>query len=338
MNGNGGSLPGGGIESVKLANAAGLEVELLNLGASIRSLRVPSENGRIDAVLGYPRVEDYAGDTFCLGATAGRYANRIANACFKLDGREHRLAASSGQAGHCLHGGPGGFSRRLWSIISTDDPARARFRLISPHGDQGFPGQLAVEVTYRLLEGWRLEIVFQAESDAPTVVNLANHAYFNLNSDGSPADNHLVRIRASRFTPVEQDLIPTGELRDVVGTPFDFRNTASFRDRLEEYDEQLSFGGGFDHNYVLDGGQGELQPAAELSSPQSKLTLRVYTTQAGLQWYTGQHLGRPFRPFQGVCLEAQGFPNAPNTPGFPDTTLRPGEHYAHTTIYELLEH
>jgi aldose 1-epimerase len=312
-----------------------MRADLLNLGATLAALRIPTPAGPVNAVLSYPNLQDYPADPFCLGSTVGRFANRIADARFTLDGREYVLEPSPGQSGHCLHGGPGGFSRRSWSIEPTGDPGCARFTLTSHDGDQGFPGRLRAEVTYRLTNRLALEIGFRAECDAPTVINLANHAYFNLNSDDSPADNHLVRIRAGHFTPIDRRLIPTGELRPVGGTRFDFRSAAPFAERLGCGDEQLEHAAGYDHNFVLDRSHGRTRLAAELISPQSGLVLRLHTTQPGLQFYTGQHLDRPFVPFAGICLEAQNFPNAPNTASFPSTVLRPGTRYVHTTTYEF---
>jgi aldose 1-epimerase len=320
---------------VSLENDLGVRVDLLNLGATLVSVCIPMPTGPLNAVLSCPHVKDYPDDPYYLGATVGRYANRIADARFKLDGRTHVLEKSRGQQGHCLHGGPDGFSRRPWSLASRQDPASASFVLDSPGGDQGFPGRLRAEVAYRLTKHMALEITFRAKCDAPTVINLANHAYFNLNGDDSRADDHLLKILAAQYTPIDRRMIPTGELRPVTGTVFDFRSAAPISGRLDGDEEQLELAAGFDHNFVLHPAPGQLRPAAELLSPRTGLGLRLLTTQPGLQLYTGQHLGPPHRPFQGICLEAQNFPNAPNTPGFPSAVLRPGEHYFHRTVYEF---
>lgn len=207
------------------------------------------------------------------------------------------------------------------------------FRLESADGDQGFPGKLEAVVTYTLVDPWRLSIRFRATTDAPTVVNLANHAYFTLHGDATPADRHLLTIHANAFTPVDSGLIPTGEIRSVADSPFDFRAGAPIHSRLAMNDPQLHFCQGFDHNFVLSGATGALRPAASLVSPRSGIRLDIRTTQPGLQLYTGQYLNSPFRPGQGLCLETQGFPDAPNQAGFPSTLLRPGEIMEHETEY-----
>jgi aldose 1-epimerase len=323
------------IRLIRLQGDSGFGVELLNLGASIRSIRLPLSGGVVDATLSYADLTDYLSDAWYMGSTLGRYANRLAQARLRLDGRDHELAPSPGQSGHCLHGGPDGFSRRPWQVDTSPGGRSASFTLDSPDGDQGFPGNVTVEVTYRLLDGWKLGIEYLAETDAPTVVNLANHCYFNLNDDDSPADNHRVQINADRYTPVREDLIPSGECLDVTGTPFDFRQPAAFSERLDSGVEQLRFAAGFDHNYVLREDARTLFHAASLQSPQSGLVLNLFTTQPGLQFYTGQYLGGPFAPFQGICLEAQNFPNAPNTPGFPNAILLPGRRYRRLVVYEF---
>jgi aldose 1-epimerase len=190
-------------------------------------------------------------------------------------------------------------------------------------------------VTYSLLEYWKLAIDVHATTDSTTVVNLVNHAYFNLNNDDSPIDNHHVMINADRFTPLKDNMIPTGEKRSVAGTDFDFRQAVRISDRSNLENNQLRIGQGFDHNFILNKAEGDVGIAASVWSPQSGLALNVYTSQPGLQLYTGQYLGQQFQPRGGLCLETQGFPNAPNTPGFPDTVLRPGETYQHRTIYEF---
>ncbi len=230
------------LQSVRLQGSAGFTVDLLNVGAAIRAIRVPTPAGPVDTILSCERPGQYLANPFYLGVTAGRYANRIEDALLSLDGEQFQLTATPGQDGHCLHGGSEGFSHRPWSVDSAPDPQCARFRLVSGDGDQGFPGTLSAEVTYRVEDEFRLAIEFRAESDRPTVVNLANHAYFNLNSDGTTAANHLVRINADCFTPVREGLIPTGELRDVTGTPFDFRAPAAFAERLSADDVQLQTG------------------------------------------------------------------------------------------------
>ena len=209
------------------------------------------------------------------------------------------------------------------------------FRLRSPAGDQGFPGALEATVDYALLEGWRLRIVFRAVSDAPTVVNLANHAYFNLNGDGSPATNHRLWINADRYTPVSENLIPTGEIVSVADSPFDLREPVVIAERQRMDHPQLLLASGFDHNFVLNAVPDGMGLAAALHSPRSGLSMRLHTNQPGLQCYGGQHLSDPFAPGQGVCLEAQDFPDAPHHDNFPSTRLAPGAVYERVTIYEF---
>jgi aldose 1-epimerase len=301
-----------------------------------------------------------------MGSTQGRYANRIENARLDLEGRVYQLQETPGQGGHCLHGGSRGFSQRIWQArpervqpasaepVSTQpvsaqpvsvQPASAEpvpdgqsmsFKLVSANGDQGYPGQVTATVTYSLLEDLKLAIDVHATTDSTTVVNLVNHAYFNLNHDDSPIDNHQIMINADLFTPLKDNMIHTGEKRSVAGTEFDFRQAVRISDRSNLKNNQLRIGQGYDHNFILNKAEGDTGIVASAWSPQSGLALNVYTTQPGLQLYTGQYLGQQFQPRGGLCLETQGFPNAPNTPGFPDTVLRPGETYQHRTIYEFL--
>ena len=323
------------LELIKLKDDSGLEVEFLNLGASIRSLRVPGRNGPVNAVLSYPDPIQYLDDPYYIGSTLGRYANRIDNASYSLNGQVIRLTETPGAGGHCLHGGKQGFSQRIWESVPSPGAGTASFRIFSEDGDQGFPGKVEASVNYSLLGGRKLLIEFLAVTDSITVINLANHAYFNLNDDGSSAENHLLKIHADAYTPLGPDLIPTGEILGVAGTEFDFRNPSRFADRLNAENEELGFTGGFDHNFVLKQAHQKISPVAELRSPQSGLRLKVHTTQPGLQFYSGQYLSEPFRAFEGLCLEAQGLPNAPNTTGFPSAVLHPGMQYHQMTMYEF---
>lgn len=334
-----------------LTNEEGFEVRMHRQGAALCSMIVPvSEAGsiagagagasagkteRIETLLDYPTAALRAADPAYLGVTAGRFANRLANAKLHLDGSVYPLTPTPGQQGHCLHGGARGFSHRRWQVEVSQDGRSVVFRLHSPSGDQGFPGNLDAQVTYTLLERHTLQLVFEATTDAPTVVNLANHAYFNLNGDGAPASNHHVWIDAASYTPVDERLIPTGAVASLSGTPLDLREPAELAERLVVPHEQLSRAGGFDHNYVL-APRGE-QPslAASLWSPTSGLKLSLLTNQPGCQFYGGQHLRPPFAPGQGVCLEAQGFPDAPHHSAFPDATLRPDERYRRETRYQF---
>jgi aldose 1-epimerase len=325
------------LKSFHLRNDSGFEVVLHNIGATIGSITVPAREGNTSVVLGHLDARQYLHNPYYLGSTIGRYANRIARARFQLERSLVHLESTEGEPGHCLHGGPEGFSHRFWSVDSDAEPQSVRLHLISPDGDQGFPGNVEALVTYRLLEGWKLAMEYRVTSDAPTVINLANHAYFNLNTDETPIDNHEVMINADQFTPIGDDMIPTGEKRDVSGSAFDFREASQLHDRLDAREQQIVNGHGFDHNFILNRTPEECFFAAQVSSPQSGLSVKIHTTQPGLQLYTGQHLGAPFQARAGVCLEAQQFPNAPNENGFPNTVLRPGEVYRQRTVYEFVQ-
>jgi len=316
------------IESVVLESATGMRVTLLNLGATIQSIHVPTAEGAVAAILGYANHDNYWADSAFLGSTVGRFANRIHGARFSLDGQVYRLDANETSTGHCLHGGSSGFHKQFWTLEPAEDRASAVCRYLSPDGDGGFPGNLEVSISYHLVRDNRLVIDYRATTDRDTVVSLANHAYFNLDRDQGTIDTHQISIDAASFTPVDEGRIPTGELRDVSASGFDLRQSTAIGDGVN--------GLQFDHNFVLPESAGRLRRAAELYSPNSGLRLRVHTTQPGLQLYTGDHLTGPFHPRQGLCLEAQGFPDAPNQPAFPSARLAAGELYSQTTIYEFL--
>ncbi|MFF7638849.1 galactose-1-epimerase [Streptomyces canus] len=297
---------------------AGVRVRILSYGGIVQSVEVPDRDGRTaDVVLGFADFEGYLEHPGpYLGAFVGRYANRIAGGRFELDGVTYALAPNN--APNSLHGGEHGFDKRVWDM----DPAGAhgvRLSRVSPHGEEGFPGRLEVSGTYSLDESGALRIAYEAVTDAPTVVNLTNHSYFNLAGSGN-AGGHELRIDASRFTPVDADLIPTG-VEEVAGTRFDFR-------------QGRKVGAGYDHNFVLDKGITEQAvEVAELYDPASGRVLTVATTEPGLQLYTADHLPEPFAPGDGVALETQRFPDSPNRPEFPSTVLRPGGVYRSQTVY-----
>lgn len=318
-----------------LKQADGFEVRLHERGAAITGIRVPLHDGPVEAVLDYPDSASREQDPYYLGVTCGRYANRIDGAHFRLDNQDHALAANPGHGGHTLHGGPEGFSRRIWTPEKESVSTEISFRLHSPDGDQGFPGALEAKVRYRLLKGWVLVIDVTARSDAPTVINLANHAYFNLSDGSTTTDDHWVSVEADRYLPVRDDMIPTGILAQVAKTPFDLRRATRLGSRRRTSHPQLSIAGGFDHNFVLRGTPGTLRRAGHLLSPDTGLRLTVNTTLPGLQLYGGQHLAKPFQPGQGVCFEAQQFPDAPNQAAFPLTQLRPGQHWRQQTVYHF---
>ncbi|CCK30340.1 Aldose 1-epimerase [Streptomyces davaonensis JCM 4913] len=297
---------------------AGVRVRVLTYGGIVQSVEVPDRDGvAADVVLGFAEPADYPahpGPYF--GALVGRYANRIARGRFTLDGLTYALPVNSGP--NCLHGGERGFDQRVWDA----EPVAHGVRLsrVSAHGEEGFPGRLELAATYSLDADGALRIVYEAVTDAPTVVNLTNHSYFNLAGAGN-AGGHELRIAASRFTPVDADLIPTGEEEPVEGTRFDFR-------------APRKVGSGYDHNFVLDKGVTDTPvEVAELHDPASGRVLTVSTTEPGLQLYTADHLADPFAPGDGIALETQHFPDSPNRPEFPSTVLRPGEVFRSETVY-----
>lgn len=307
-----------------------MEVTLLNLGATIQALRVPIESGVVDAVLGYANLNDYLRDDFYMGATVGRFANRIGGARFPIDDKAFSVDAN--EAGNCLHGGREGLHQCFWQMRSLEDEAAVHCSYVSPDGESGFPGRMEVTVIYQIVNDYSLVIDYKATTDSDTVVNLTNHAYFNLDEQQQSIDSHEIQIEADHFTPVDGDKIPSGEIRGVEATRFDLRRRTALCTTSSEDGQE----GQYDHNFVLKNGDGALHRAATLSSPSSGLTMHLHTTQVGLQLYTGDYLADPFRPRAGLCLEAQGFPDAPNQPGFPSTRLVPGDVYQQRIIYEFV--
>jgi aldose 1-epimerase len=324
-----GRIGGTDVHRYTLARPGGLTVRVLDYGGVLQSVDAPDRSGRrADVVLGYPDLDGYVANNrpgaprVFLGAVIGRFANRIAGGAFSLDGVLHRVPVNDGK--NSLHGGPAGFDTRVWS--ATPVPDGVRLTLVSPDGDQGYPGRLAVEVTYRLDS--RLRITYRATTDAPTVVNLTNHTYWNLAGGGTVYD-HALSIAGSAYCPTDEDLIPVGDPAPVEGTPFDFRDAATIGARLGEPDPQLAIGRGYDHNWVLDDGA---PFAARAWEPTSGRLLTMWTTEPGLQFYSGNYLASPGA---GFALEAQHFPDSPNRPDFPSTVLRPGEVYHQETVFEL---
>ncbi|MEZ4530849.1 MAG: aldose epimerase family protein [Thermomicrobiales bacterium] len=335
-----GATPSGEtIERFVLSNSSGLQVALLSLGCIIHSVEAPDRNGvAANVVLGFDNPDDYLANPAFFGCIAGRYANRIAGARFMLDGQVHQLVAN--ERGNTLHGGKQGFNQFVWdAAVPEDGRCGVVLHRISPDGEEGFPGALDVTVAYTLTDANELVIDYTATTDQPTVVNLTNHSYFNLAGEGSgTVETHRLQIDADTFTPVDANLIPTGELRSVAGTPFDFRRGKPVGDGLRSNDEQIRLATGFDHNFVLSGAG--LKRAAVLTHPESGRTLTVRTTKPGVQFYAGNFLtgalygpsGRAYRQSDGLALETQFFPNSPNEPSFPSPVLRPGEEYRHQTV------
>ncbi|HMQ33231.1 MAG TPA: aldose epimerase family protein [Chloroflexaceae bacterium] len=331
------------VASFTLRNAGGVEAEILTFGGTLRALRAPGRDGRTaDIVLGFDDLGPYLGPHPYFGSLVGRYANRIKAGRFSLGGATYSLAVNNGP--NHLHGGPGGFHHVHWQAQPLEAPDGPSLTLAysSPDGEEGYPGQLSVVVSYTLTDTNDLRIDYEARADRETVLNLTNHAYFNLAGEGTIL-GHELQLAASRFLPIDDSSIPLGELRPVAGTPFDFRQPAQLGPRLGTDDEQLRLVQGFDHCFVLDKGPGELAFAARLSDPESGRTMEVYTTQPGVQLYTGNYLdgsitgkgGRRYGRHSALCLETQHFPDSPNQPQFPSTVLRPGEGYRQTTVYRL---
>jgi aldose 1-epimerase len=340
-----GRLPDGReVLECRLANNSGTEASILTLGATLRTCVVADVNGHFDdIVLGFDTVEEYlrGGDYF--GATIGRYANRIANGRFSVGGKRYQLARNA--APHAEHGGEEGFHRRIWNIEGTDieNGAALRLSLVSPNGDQGYPGELTVHLKYTLTNDDELWIDYRATTTAATILNLTNHSYWTL-AGATDALLARLRVESDAYTPVDASLIPTGELRPVAGTVFDFRTPQVIASRIRDGSEpQLLFGRGYDHNFVLRGEAGALRMAAHLEDPRSGRVIELLTTEPGLHVYTGNFLsgavagkgGRLYRQGDGISLETQHFPDSPNHPLFPSTILEPGRVWSSTTVYRF---
>ncbi len=328
-----------------LSNIHGMQIKIINYGAIVQSLFVPDKSGKFeDVVLGYDRLDDYLKDSPYFGAIVGRYGNRIARGRFTLDGVQYQLATNNGP--NHLHGGIKGFDKVVWNAepIHEKDKVRLKLTYLSPDGEEGYPGNLKVAVIYSLTNHNELEIEYFAQTDKATPVNLTHHGYFNLTGHCKrDILEHQLWINADYFTPVDSTLIPTGELRPVEGTPFDFRQPTAIGARINDPDEQLKYGRGYDHNWVLNQADGNLKLQASLYDPQSGRYMQIYTDQPGLQFYSGNFLdgsivgkgGVVYKHRYGLCLETQHFPDSPNHPEFPSTILRPGEQYHTKTIYKF---
>jgi aldose 1-epimerase len=340
-----GKMPDGEtVDLYTLTNRNGMQVAITNYGGTIVSIVVPDRNGKMaDVALGFDSLKGYLGNEPFFGATVGRYANRIAGGTFKLDGKTYKLPLNDGK--NTLHGGPQGLDKKVWKARELSGPHPAlEVAYTSKDGDEGFPGNLSVKVVFSLEDDNALRIDYTATTDKDTVINLTNHTYFNL--DGQGNGNILkqeMMINADRFTPVDANLIPTGELRSVQGTPFDFRKSTVIGARIEDKDEQLKLGHGYDHNFVLNRKGPGLSLAARATDPASGRVLEVLTTQPGVQLYTGNFLdgtihgkdGKVYSHRAAFCLETQHFPDSPNHPKFPTAELKPGETYHQVTEFKF---
>lgn len=336
-----GSMPdGAGVSLYTLTNSHGMEAKIMTYGGILVSLRTPDRKGMLaDVVLGHDDLAGYLTDskTF-FGALIGRYANRIGHAQFALDGVAYKLPKNDGE--NSLHGGPQGFDKHVWTARELTDGVELTY--LSKDGEAGYPGNLTAVVTYRLTEDNRLQIHYTATADKPTVVNLTNHSYWNLKGEGDILA-HLVTLNADRFTPVDAGLIPTGELKPVAGTPFDFRKATAPGARIGQADPQLKLGNGYDHNWVLNRTGSGLTFAARVEETSTGRVMEVYTDQPGIQFYTGNFLdgatkangGRPANRHAALCLETQHFPDTPNQPSFPSAELKPGRKYDTTTEFRF---
>jgi aldose 1-epimerase len=327
-----------------LENSNRMQVAITNYGGRIVSILVPDKEQKLtDVTLGYDTLSSYrkANEPY-FGALIGRYGNRIAKGKFNLNGNDYELAINNGP--NSLHGGPAGFSARVWDSKLIDD-TKLELSYDSGDGEEGFPGNLSVKVVYTLTEDNALKIDYHAVADQTTIVNLTNHAYFNLNgeSEGDITD-HILQINASQFTPIDDVFIPTGELTNVVNTPFDFTKPTAIRDLIGTSDIQLQYANGYDHNFVITGEQNVLRSAANVIGPKRGIKMEVFTTEPGMQFYTGNFLdgkekdgkgGRAYSFRTGFCLETQHFPDSPNQPKFPSTILEQGDSYQSITVYKF---
>ena len=336
---------GQAVKLFTLKNKSGAELQVINFGAIVLSLKVPDRNGQLaDVTLGCDQLSDYESKTPYFGAVVGRYGNRIAKGQFMLEGQTYTLATNNGP--NALHGGLKGFDKVVWqaqAVQASDGPA-VEFSYLSKDGEEGYPGSLAVKMVYTLTDKNEFKIQYTATTDKPTVVNITHHSYFNLAGAGEgDILGHEMMINADRFTPVDATLIPTGELKPVQGTPMDFTKPMAIGARVNPDNEQLKFGGGYDHNWVINKPMGQLRTMARVYEPTSGRVLEVLSTEPGLQFYTGNFLdgkitgkgGWVYAFRNGFCMEPQHYPDSPNQPNFPSVVLKPGEVYKNTIIYKF---
>ncbi len=334
-----GHMPDGNPVEIYTLSSSAAKMQVMTYGARVVTLETKDRNGKMgDIVLGYGNLEEYMRphEPF-LGSVPGRYANRIAHGRFTLEGKSYQITLNDGP--NALHGGKDSFASRNWT--GKEIPSGVEFTLVSPDGDQGFPGTLTAHVRYTL-NGDKVVIQYSATTDKPTVLNLTNHTYFNLTGDGSGSIlGEQIKIDADKYTPVDRTLIPTGQIAPVAGTPFDFTSPHAIGERINANNEQLKLGLGYDHNFVLRGQMGQVHPVAQVYDPVSGRVLTVETTQPGVQFYSGNHLdgsftgrtGAKYEKRTGFCLETQHFPDSPNHPNFPSTELKPGQTFRSETTW-----
>jgi aldose 1-epimerase len=324
-----------------LTNKSGVEAKITSFGGRVVSLKVPDKTGGMgDVVLGFDSLEGYLNENPYFGALVGRYANRIGHAQFTLDGILYKVPKNDGD--NSLHGGTRGFDKVVWTPRALPDGG-LELTYLSNAGEEGYPGNCKVTVVYHLTNENELKIEYSATTDKDTVVNLTNHSYFNLKGSGDIL-GHMLTLNADRFTPVDGGLIPTGELKPVAGTPFDFRTSTAIGARIDFNDEQLKLGKGYDHNWVLNRKNGDLSMAARVEEPSTGRVMEVWTTQPGIQFYTGNFLdgtikgkgGWVYAKRSALCLETQHFPDSPNKPRFPSTVLKPGMDFKSVTVYKFM--
>lgn len=328
------------VRLLSLCNSRGAEAHFINQGAKLVSLVVPSRDGFVDVVIGHDSTEDYLkSEEAYFGAICGRYANRIAKGKFSLDGKEYSLAINNGP--NALHGGLKGFNSVIWDIVEESENS-LKLAYTSPDGEEGYPGELKVQVTYTLTDENELCIEYQATTSAPTVLSLTNHAYFNLSGDGDASvHDHSLEIAAEHYLPTDDTAIPYGEPAEVAGTPFDFRTSHLIGERIDTEIDQLVWARGYDHTFVLSKPLDKLGFAARCSSPKTGIVMEVFTDQPGVQLYTGNWMSGNMRGKHGhryparaaLCLETQHYPDSPNRPEYPSTRLNPGEEYRSTTVF-----
>lgn len=333
-------LEGKAVRLISLVNKLGAEAHIINQGAKLVSLVVPSQDGWVDVVIGHDSIQDYlSSEEAYFGAICGRYANRIARGKFSIDGQEYSLAVNNGP--NALHGGLRGFNSVVWDIVA-ETSSEVTLRYISPDGEEGYPGTLSVDVTYKLTDENELCIDYKATTDKSTVINLTNHAYFNLSGDGDASvHDHVLELAAKHYLPTDNTAIPLGQPEQVAGTPFDFTTPHTIGERIDTPIDQLVWARGYDHTFVLDKPLGKLGFAARCYSPKTGVVMQVFTDQPGVQLYTGNWMSGNMRgkhdaryPARAaLCLETQHYPDSPNRPEYPSTRLNPGETFTSTTVF-----